>query len=94
FRDKAWEIHYVSMDDTRRNIVVLSTDEDMIRGLLTRIRSRALGFSFEASLNPFPTIPVGTSISISKRDGFPDQLDAIASAMEVVEAITTESLAL
>jgi len=89
-KDRSVEIHYVSMDDARKNIVFLSTDRYLAEELSRKLGSEGFRVSFGVSISPFPLIPAGFSLSISKGEERLEQVDAIAIAREAIDKVVSE----
>jgi energy-coupling factor transporter ATP-binding protein EcfA2 len=89
FRGRSTEIHYVSMDEAERNINITSTNKDIMKRLSKRLKDRGYSVSLGASLGIHMVFPAGFSLSISKKEGLFEQMDAIETAMDIVRDIVS-----
>jgi energy-coupling factor transporter ATP-binding protein EcfA2 len=89
FSERSTEIHYVSMDEAKRNINITSTNKDIMKRLSKRLKDRGYSVSLGASLGMPIVFPAGFSLSISKKEGLFKQMDAIETAMDIVRDIVS-----
>jgi energy-coupling factor transporter ATP-binding protein EcfA2 len=89
FRVRSTEIHYVNMEEAERNINVVSTNKNIMKRLSKRLKDRGYSVSLGASLGIPMVFPAGFSLSISKKEGLFEQMDAIETAMDIVRDIVS-----
>jgi len=90
FRERSTEIHYVTMSRTRRKMNLVSTSKDIADEISKRFENSGYNVSLGATLGIPIVFPAGFSISVSKKRGSFNQMDAIETAMDIVDELVSE----